>query len=79
MASRLFTAHHRQASCCRRLSTAGFALNRSAGVIFDPYQYVSPEEVPSNFTTEGIQHNLSVAKSVAKSSYSAAFITRHGA
>jgi hypothetical protein len=67
-------------NACRhqlRWSSTGFSLNRSAGMIFDPYKYVPPEEVPSSFSAEGVQHNLAVAKSVAKSSYSAAFITRH--
>ena len=60
-----------------RWSSSGFSLNQSAGVIFDPYKYVPPEEVPSSFSADGVQYNFAVAKSVAKSSYSAAFITRH--
>jgi len=50
---------------------------RASGVIFDPYKYIADEDKPSPFSADGLSLKLSTAKSVAKSSYSSAFIQRH--
>jgi hypothetical protein len=50
---------------------------RSSGVIFDPFTYVPPEDQPSLLSPAGLQAKVTSAASVAKSSYSSAFIQKH--
>jgi hypothetical protein len=76
MRSRLLLARSPIAAT-RRLSLAHGISQRSSGVIFDPYTFVPEDQRPSTFSVEGIKYRLVEAKSVAKSSYSSAFIQRH--
>lgn len=76
MHSRLLVARSPFAAT-RQLSLAHGVSQRSSGVIFDPFTYVPEDQRPSSFSVEGIKCRLAEAKSVAKSSYSSAFIQRH--
>jgi len=61
----------------RPFSLLGGVSLRSSGVIFDPYKYVPEEDKPSLLSAQGVKAKIDLAASVAKSSYSSAFIQRH--
>jgi len=72
-----FLATRSTCTVLRRFSLAHGVSQRSSRVIFDPYTYIPDDQKPSVFSAEGVKYRLAEAKSVAKSSYSSAFIQKH--